>query len=142
MALGAITGSVYNSEVVGNTPKIKPDTNYPNNEAANLNVTEAQVAITTFGSNSTDNQTGKDQNTEQKERPASEKQIKNAVSKANSSLRFTRCEFTYHEETKRISIKVIDRDTDQVIREIPPEDTLEMLQKMWEMAGLLVDERR
>jgi flagellar protein FlaG len=54
----------------------------------------------------------------------------------------TRCEFAYHEETKRISIKVIDRETEEVVREIPPDDTLKMLEKMWEMAGLLVDERR
>ena len=35
-----------------------------------------------------------------------------------------------------------DVDTDEVIREIPPEKSLDMLQKMWEMAGILVDERR
>jgi len=36
----------------------------------------------------------------------------------------------------------MDVDTDKVIREIPPEETLEMLQKLWEVAGLLVDEKR
>lgn len=142
MALGAITGSVYNSEVTGNTPKVKQDSNYSNNGAANLSITEAQAALTTSESNPTDKQSGNEQDTEQKERPASAKQIQDAISKANSKMHHTRCEFAYHEETKRISIKVIDRDSDKVIREIPPEDTLEMLQKMWEMAGLLVDEKR
>ena len=42
----------------------------------------------------------------------------------------------------RASIKVVDADTNEVIREIPPEKSLDMLQKMWEMAGILVDERR
>ena len=37
---------------------------------------------------------------------------------------------------------VINEDTDEVIREIPPEKSLDMLQKMWEMAGILVDEKR
>ena len=46
------------------------------------------------------------------------------------------------EETNRVSIKVINEDTDEVIREIPPEKSLDMLQKMWEMAGILVDEKR
>jgi flagellar protein FlaG len=54
----------------------------------------------------------------------------------------TRCEYSYHKETKRVSIKVIDKNTDKVIREIPPEKSLDMLQKMWEMAGILVDEKR
>lgn len=75
---------------------------------------------------------------------ASEQQIKDAISKANSKLKMhrTRCEFSYHEETKRVSIKVLDEDTEEVIREIPPEQTLEMVEKMWELAGLLVDEKR
>ena len=54
----------------------------------------------------------------------------------------TRCEFQYHEKTNRVSIKVIDKSTDEVVREIPPEKTLEMVEKMWELAGLFVDERR
>jgi flagellar protein FlaG len=54
----------------------------------------------------------------------------------------TRCEYSYHEKTNRVSIKVINADTDEVIREIPPEKSLDMLQKMWEMAGILVDEKR
>ena len=53
----------------------------------------------------------------------------------------TRCEFEYHETTKRVSIKVIDKDTDEIVREIPPEETLKMIEKMWELAGLIVDEK-
>jgi len=36
----------------------------------------------------------------------------------------------------------MDGDTKEVIREIPPEKTLNAVQKMWELAGLLIDERR
>lgn len=83
-----------------------------------------------------------------KEGQASEKQIKTAISEANSkikqtsTLKSTRCEFSYHEETNRVSIKVVDKDTEEVIREIPPEETLDMIEKMWELAGILVDEKR
>lgn len=70
------------------------------------------------------------------------KMLKSAVSQANNRLKYTQCEFSYHEGTKRVSIKVTDKDTGEVIREIPPEETLEMVQKMWELAGLMVDERR
>lgn len=71
-------------------------------------------------------------------------QIESAIRNANHRAKFghTNAQFTYHEKTKRISIKIIDRETNEVIKEIPPEETLEMISKMWELAGLLVDEKR
>ncbi len=79
---------------------------------------------------------------QQKEHAASEATIDDAVSRANHKMAHTRCEYSYHKETNRVSIRVIDSDTDEVVREIPPEKSLDMLQKMWEMAGILVDEKR
>ena len=72
------------------------------------------------------------------------RRLKSAVDHANTTMKQakTKCEFSYHEETKRVSIKVIDEDTKEVIKEIPPEETLEMIAKMWELAGILVDEKR
>jgi flagellar protein FlaG len=74
----------------------------------------------------------------------SDEHIKSEISKANSRLKThnTKCEFGYHEGTNRVTIKVLDKDTSEVLREIPPEKTLEMIQKMWELAGILIDERR
>jgi flagellar protein FlaG len=77
----------------------------------------------------------------------SERQLQEAVSKVNKNLKtqFTRAEFTYHKETKRVSIKVIDEATDEVIKEIPSEKTmeaLEMIAKMVNMAGMFVDEKK
>lgn len=72
----------------------------------------------------------------------SEATIDDAVKSANRKMEHTRCEFSYHKQTNRVSIKVINEDTDEVIREIPPEKSLDMLQKLWEMAGILVDEKR
>ncbi len=70
--------------------------------------------------------------------------IKDAVDKVNEKIvpSKTRCEFSYHEDTNRISIKVIDQATEETIKEIPAEETLDMLSRIWELAGLLVDERR
>lgn len=72
------------------------------------------------------------------------RKVKDAIDKVSDKMHMakTKCEFSYHEQTKRVSIKVIDEDTDEIIREIPPEETLEMLTKMWELAGILVDEKR
>ncbi len=70
--------------------------------------------------------------------------LKSILNETNNKIKptRTRCEFSYVEDVNRVSIKVMDVDTDKVIREIPPEETLEMLQKLWEVAGLLVDEKR
>ena len=68
--------------------------------------------------------------------------IKDTVAQTNHLLGQSRCEFSYHEATHRVSIKIIDKDTNEVVKEILPEKSLEMLQKMWEMAGILVDEKR
>ena len=41
-----------------------------------------------------------------------------------------------------ITSQLRDKDTDEVIKEIPSEKALEMLAKAWELAGIIVDERR
>lgn len=74
----------------------------------------------------------------------SPEKIKKAVDEVNKKIKptHTTCQFSYHEETNRISIKVIDEESKKVIREIPPEKTLDMIAKSLELAGFLVDEKR
>ena len=45
----------------------------------------------------------------------------NKTVKQASPMHHTQLSFKYHEDTNRISITVTDSDTDEVIREIPPE---------------------
>lgn len=71
-----------------------------------------------------------------------QKTIDAMMSEANQKLSKTRCEYSYDEPTRRVSIKVYDKDTDKLIREVPPEKSLEVLQKIWELAGIIVDEKR
>ncbi|MFR5116308.1 MAG: flagellar protein FlaG [Eubacterium sp.] len=40
-----------------------------------------------------------------------------------------------------VTIKIIDKDTKKVLKEIPPEKTLDMIAKVWELAGLMVMEK-
>lgn len=74
-----------------------------------------------------------------------DKKLKDAISMANNKLKqsqpLTRCEFTYHEDVNRVSIKLIDKYTQEVVKEIPPEKKIKMIEKMWEITGLLVDEK-
>ncbi len=78
------------------------------------------------------------------ELPISDKVVIEAIERANKAISGgnRRFEFSVHEKTKSIMIKVLDSDTNEVIREIPPEKILDMVAKIWEMAGLIVDERR
>ena len=81
---------------------------------------------------------------QQKEQKSEATRIKSAMNEINSKLKptKTRCEFSYHEEVNRVSIKILDRETNEVVREIPPEESIKVLEKVYEIAGLLVDEKR
>jgi len=94
-------------------------------------------------SNAVEGRQVKDEAKNQGDIQPGEQQIIDAIEKANKSLALTstRFEFFIHEGTKEIMVKVIDEDTDEVIREIPPEKILDMVAKMWEMLGLFVDEK-
>lgn len=50
-------------------------------------------------------------------------------------------EFNYHEKTGRYSFKILDDETGEIIREVPPEKSLDMVAKMFEMVGILVDKK-
>lgn len=69
-------------------------------------------------------------------------QLQEAVDKLKKNLNAqTEAVFGFHEGTKRVMIKIVDKDTKDVIKEYPPEKTLDMIQKVWEMAGIMVDEK-
>ena len=78
-----------------------------------------------------------------RENTASENEaIKRVVENINRSAASTEAVFGIHEGTNRVTIKIVDKTTKKVIRELPPEKTLDMIAKVWEMAGILVDEKR
>ena len=69
--------------------------------------------------------------------------IRKAVAEMSKKMTSnTEAIFGIHDETNRVTIKLVDKDTKKVIREIPPEKTLDMIAKVWELAGILVDEKR
>ena len=71
-------------------------------------------------------------------------QLKKAVDDINKRAVDDQSEavFGIHDKTNRITIEIIDKETKEVIKEFPPEKTLDMIAKVWEMAGLMVDEKR
>jgi flagellar protein FlaG len=49
-------------------------------------------------------------------------------------------EFSMHEESGRTLIKVVEKDTGDLIRQIPPEDVLDLIIRMGDVLGILFDE--
>lgn len=72
--------------------------------------------------------------------------LSKAISSANASLKalMINREFSYriHEATHRLIVDVKNSETGEVIKEIPSEDDLDMIAKMQELAGIIIDERR
>jgi len=54
----------------------------------------------------------------------------------------TVAEFGFYENTNKVIIKIKDKYTNEVIKEIPSEKALEIFEKALELAGILVDEKR
>lgn len=112
-------------------------------EAASQEAAEAvdnkTVFVDSAGKTDTEGEGGKQQSGE-----ASQKQLKEAVKDLHKKLDNSNNEvmFGVHEATKRVTIKIVDKDTKEVVKEFPPEKTLDMIAKVWEMAGILVDEKR
>ena len=85
--------------------------------------------------------TGKETAYDGQRKEATNDQIKKAVSDMNKKMANTSCQFGIHEGTGRVTIKIIDKETKDVIKEFPAEETLEMIEKAWELAGIMVDEK-
>ena len=74
---------------------------------------------------------------------AVEKQLIKTIEKANKlQANSTECEFSIHQSTKQIMIKIVDTNTKEVLKEIPSEKILDMVANMCELAGIFVDAKR
>ena len=72
----------------------------------------------------------------------SENTIKQAVSDINKKINpNTVAKYGFHDETNRVTIKIVDKNSDKVIKEFPAEETLDMIAKVWELAGVFLDEK-
>lgn len=78
----------------------------------------------------------------QQEQQIANEKIKKAVEELNKKMWNSEAIFGIHEKTNRVTIKIVNKDTKDVIKEFPPEKTLDMIAKAWELAGLMVDEKR
>lgn len=63
--------------------------------------------------------------------------MQNYIKKMNTSLEFS----TYGEHGEKIAIIVTDKDTGEVIREIPPKEIQDLYVKMSEVSGMIFNKK-
>ena len=51
-------------------------------------------------------------------------------------------DYNIHEDTEKLWVEVVDRNNQEVIREIPPEKLLDVVAGIKEVVGLFLDEMR
>jgi flagellar protein FlaG len=76
------------------------------------------------------------------DRDIPESRIAEYVNQVNVALEpsFFRLNHSVHEATNMVMVQVIDRHSDEILREIPSESRLDVIAKMLEFAGILFDE--
>ena len=110
--------------------------------------TEADFDVVTIGQTGTGytGHTGGRENEEEISDAEAKRRIKSVIAQANEKIKqqngYRRLAFSYNKETKKISIKVYDEMTKEIIREIPPEKTSDILDKVHDLSGIVVDEKR
>lgn len=70
-------------------------------------------------------------------------EIAEVVDELNTQLskQTTNLKFGYHTKLKQVMISIVDANTNEILREIPPKKILDMCAAMMESAGLLMDKR-
>jgi flagellar protein FlaG len=71
------------------------------------------------------------------------KELQKIVEELNKALNplNTTLKFKFNDKVDELTVSVIDTKSDKVIREYPPKEALELMEKMREIVGLLFDKK-
>lgn len=138
-------GMVYQGSV--STAEVKTETQQKQSDVANAEgaaqLARDTVTISTKETSGDGAGSGAGAGAQAQQQSGASAQIKKAVEEINKNMMATsEAIFGIHEGTNRVTIKIVDKTTKEVVKEYPPEKTLDMIARVWEMAGLMVDERR
>ncbi len=64
------------------------------------------------------------------------KELNEAMNPLNTDL-----EFKYNKKVDELTVLVVDKKNDRVIREFPPKEALKLMEKMRELVGMLFDKK-
>lgn len=78
-----------------------------------------------------------------KQDPNLAEKLEDKVEQLNKTVEIfdRRIHFQIHEETNRIMVQVVEVETEEVLTEIPPEKILDLVARIEEMIGLIVDKK-
>lgn len=142
MGIEAIKGAGMNFQASTSAPEIKAEAAHKVEVAEAPQVSET-IAKETMALNTKDvSGEGSGGNPQAGSPEAQKAQIRKAVEEINRRANNSEAVFGVHEDTNRVTIKIVDKQTKEVIKEFPPDKTLDMIARVWEMAGLMVDEKR
>ncbi|MEG0806510.1 MAG: flagellar protein FlaG [Lachnospiraceae bacterium] len=150
MSIEGIKGTGMGYQGSASTPAIKaaeqPKTEAIVMDRALADMEKKTTDFTIKEKNSSMNNQSVRENQEKKENPVQMSDgfeaMKKAVNEINKHNENSIVQFGIHEATNRMTVKILDKETKKVIKEFPAEKTLDLIAKAWEIAGLLVDERR
>ena len=148
MAMEAISNlGVYQAaQPVIQTTAAKPQTERQDAQTAQESAQQAQAPggdLTVAPVQETDAGSNSQQQMTEEQQEAQNERIKEAIAKLNKNIGANEeAVFGIHEGTNRVTIKMVDKETKKVVKEFPPDKTLDMIAKVWELAGIMVDERR
>ena len=131
-------GTMTGVQVQTTTKISKPVENMEVSTQPQPNSVDAVTAAVAKVSNSA-NQEGREGNQSQS---GSNETARQAAQTYNKLTENTKAVFGVNEATNRVTIKIVDKDTEEIIKEFPAEKTLDMIARVWEMAGIMVDEKR
>jgi flagellar protein FlaG len=84
------------------------------------------------------------QSSERKEGPASEEKVRETAEQLNKTSEMLNRDLRFNvlPEDDVVQAEIVNQETDEVIRKIPPDELLEIRKTLDEFLGMLVDETR
>ncbi|WLR50558.1 flagellar protein FlaG [Bacillus tianshenii] len=129
-----VTQASNNTYLLANYPNTKQITNIGSNNAVSQAKSTKVENIIYLG-----NQEKQQSNELSVSKEVLRKQVEELNKLAEAS--YTTLSFKLHEKTDRYYVQVVDQGTKEVVREVPPEKFLDMMGRMWEFMGLIIDEK-
>ena len=102
-------------------PQTSVQTERPNNADSSVPMAEQVDRTTSVVENAQEKGQTNGGEQQGREQQATNEQIRKAVEKLNKNMANSEAVFGIHEDTNRVTIKIIDKGTKEVIRELPPE---------------------
>ena len=138
MKIGEVSSSVSNYQGQGSSAKAAPVQQVSESKPVDFTAAAKEIRA----SEAEYKNPNLEQNESEENGAQATSSLKEAISKINSAQGNAEAVFGIHEGTNRVMIKMVDKETKKVIKEFPPDETLDMIARMWEIAGIMVDEKR